>query len=393
MSCSFVNAALIGNIFGLEALSLYVFISTALNIFSNWSLFGAEISLNQSFARRTLSQRQINLARTLAASASVIAFLYFILLSTLSTVQIILITLSTLLTAQTYVLANVIKFESISIFEFLRSGAHHPVYLAGIAILIAFEVKLTGTHLAATFFASSFLIYAVSTLCYAKITKRIQLTPQNREHKSSFFKSTLFSSPVMLTSSILVAGELIVAKGLLNVDDFDKLALLSRISFAYAIIFSVINNRISATVAKDLINIQSVSEYLAACLKKNFLVAAIFIIPMYWQHEFYLSLFSGEAGYGDVHHLVFLILIAHGINIISAGIIPLLSVVSKPTLDGIAVALLAVMVLIYALALSHGVIVSLERFCLFFYGSLGLFKTALISFSLFLCRGKACDSF
>lgn len=373
IASSFVCAIVIGNQFGSTAFAEYAFSISFINIFSAICLLGLEISISREYFSNSFNiKKKISGAIIVAAS--------FIALSTLifsfsaffgkdfSSPPLLA---AAFITAISFYFSNIIKYEnSIYIFEFIRGGGINTVCLILILATPISALEIENHNL---ILYSSLLILVIALLALA--TRNAQTKNKIITHvsTSSFVLNSISLSFTALLSSIIVSGDLILAKLALPQNSYESMALVTRISFLLAIPFIILNNNYSVEIArlKD--------EWpLAKRLLLNTVAAGLISITAIIFSNNYLLLFSRDYDKQALAPIIYLIIASHALNIASSGLIPYLACTNRKRLNIAVLTTTVIAPIIYLLAQKMAHTSPEIKFSIAFYSTLFILKLLII---------------
>lgn len=370
---SFLCAVYIGRAFGAEVFSGFVFAISFINIFSSISMLGFEAAVAKEYFERSLSVRKKIVGLVAVGLCSVLVGAVFVGYQELSGSSVVNFTLlfSLLLCVISFYLSNLIKFESSLYFaEFVRGGGVNTFCLA---IIIIFPVSedLIRSNLLILYSAVCILI---SSLAFALLKGRLT-DPSLLGTASEFIRKGFSLSLPVLFAVILVTGDLVVARLVLSEGSQSSMALLTRISFALATLFVVMNNSISNRIVS-----QGYGWSLPQAVSSNAVLAVLAVLFFVFFSDPYLSLFVVDGSNNDLEGWsVAAMLLAHLVNLISAGLIPYLICVKLDYFRFACVAAgLWMLVSSSAMMLNFILLPEIAKFSIVFYGTLALFKVLII---------------
>lgn len=371
VASALVCSILIARVYGATDLANYVYAISFLNIFAAISLLGFEISIMEAIRNKAFSS--IELAGSTLFVAFIVLVTVVVQLASDHFIGTALFSLELSIclafTSIAYLLSNIYKYYNLWIFELVRGGGLNSIF----CVLLIMNIHYAPNH----YRLESLLVVCSATLLALSIAATAKYRYRLTNHQSNgLIKHLTKSTTLAMTaifSGIMVTGEIIIARQLLNEFQFSILAILSRLSFAFGVIFIILNNNHSVNIARNNVQLPRPWEV----LRKNAPIAAFAFVTAVTLHQHYISLFAPEFVTKEFRLAIYFLITAHSINILSAGAIPFL-VISSPkavrtaTLFGLAL-MLGCVTYTQATTLDK-----LLAFCVTFYGTLIIYKVVLL---------------
>lgn len=376
IASSFICAIVIGNKFGTTAFAEYAFSISFINIFSAICLLGLEISIGREYFSNSFSLRK-------KISGGIVVTISFIVLSifTLSLSTALeasfsspYLLASAFITAITFYLANIIKYEnSTHVFELIRGGG---INTACLILLLTNSISEQEIENHKFVLYGSLTIFAICLL--ALITSSAQ--PQKNQNIATldFISNSISLSFTALLSAIIVSGDLILSKLSLPQTSYENMALATRVSFLLAIPFVILNNNYSVEIVK----LKGEWPLTRRLLLNIILAITISATAIIFFHK-YLQLFSKNYNYTELAPIIYLIITSHAFNIASSGLIPYLACANRKLLNT------AVIITTFSTALFYMLTQNITntspelKFSIVFYTSLLTLKLLIISLATF----------
>lgn len=388
ISASLGCSIFIGQKYGASELALYVYAISFLNIFAVVSLLGFEVSMTEGIQKKKITRVELIFGSTCTITSSLAASIALVAIDYTLELNIITLPLAATLVFVTaaYFLSNLPKFWNISAYELIRGGGLNTIFLI---LLITSHYALPGDF----YFNEILIISGIALLAlsfYFAIKNLTKIKDNNSWGIKNYFSKSLRLGLSAIFSSIIVTGEMIIAQPFMSNTALGDLAIITRLSFALSVIFIILNNNHAVHLATKQTN----SSGFTNLVKSNTAVAIAALILGSLFFEQYFSIFVDDFQASKYRLVIYLLLLAHFVNIISAGSLPFIAL-ERPKMLSI-ISILGIIFLGICITVSTFFIgKGLTPFCVAFYVSLLTYKLILILYSLKIDRSgfKANDNF